>query len=254
MNDVQKELKQVMDKIHKHCKENNIKYSLAYGSMLGAIRHEGFIPWDDDIDIFMTRDNYEKFLETFKSNDVIIANERTFPKRGMFTTRVINKNSNYREAVKQKYHYPEGVFVDIFPLDGYPVKWQKFYAFWCNFWDSITYKKSKHNFVSKFGKLIHYLMLIPAQLIPFNFALKHTDKVMRKYNGKSDLLSVTTCRGEVGKIIISKNTADSIIEKKFENTTYYIFKDWEKMLTKQYGNYMKWPNEKDRHGVHFIRK
>ena len=52
---------EIMDVIHNICIENNIKYSIAYGSLLGAVRHEGFIPWDDDFDIIMPRKDYEKF-------------------------------------------------------------------------------------------------------------------------------------------------------------------------------------------------
>ena len=59
----------VLDEIDRICKENNLKYSLAYGTLLGAVRHKGYIPWDDDIDICMLREDYEKLIAILKDEN-----------------------------------------------------------------------------------------------------------------------------------------------------------------------------------------
>ena len=77
MNNIQKLELDILLKFHKIFEENGIDYFLCGGSMLGAIRHKGFIPWDDDIDIGMTRENYNKFLEYAKKNNYILENRYT---------------------------------------------------------------------------------------------------------------------------------------------------------------------------------
>ena len=67
MNNLQKKIIDVMSEIHNVCVRNDIKYSLIGGSLIGAVRHKGFIPWDDDIDIAMLRSDYEKFINLPKS-------------------------------------------------------------------------------------------------------------------------------------------------------------------------------------------
>ena len=69
MKDVQKGSLEILKKIDEICSRLNLKYCLAYGTLIGAVRHKGFIPWDDDLDVMMTRENYKKFLLVFKNNE-----------------------------------------------------------------------------------------------------------------------------------------------------------------------------------------
>lgn len=111
---------QVLSEIDSICRENKIEYSLAYGSLLGAIRHSGFIPWDDDIDIFMRRADYEHFLKvacdknrTFELKSIHTDDKYyyLFAKASSLDTKVVEENSN-------RFNCQLGVSIDIFPIDG----------------------------------------------------------------------------------------------------------------------------------------
>ena len=115
----------VLNTIHMFCENKNITYSLGCGTMLGAIRHKGYIPWDDDIDIFMFRNDYDRFISEYPyiiNNVKVVSLERdsTWP-------RAYAQAYNDRTILKDgpsKYHV--GVGIDIFPIDYVPendIKW-----------------------------------------------------------------------------------------------------------------------------------
>ena len=111
----------VLDEIVRVCNNNDLRYFLMGGTLLGSIRHKGFIPWDDDLDIAMPREDYEKFLEIapkelcedFELDDISINK-----KYWLIFAKVRLKNSHFTEKnYNKKYNGPDGIWVDIFPID-----------------------------------------------------------------------------------------------------------------------------------------
>ena len=159
---------EIMKKIHEFCVENKITYYLAYGTLIGAIRHKGFIPWDDDIDILMKREDYNRFLELFpewcKDKNLSIANPWTKPYYGRPMTKVYD-NRTFLTEPDFRSDDPYGVFVDIWILDGFPsdgeVKWlnkmkkekKKLLASCLRINRKYSFKKNISIF---FGKFINY--------------------------------------------------------------------------------------------------
>lgn len=119
LKDKQEIMLDIMLDIDKFCRENNIRYSLAYGTMLGAVRHKGFIPWDDDLDIFMLREDFERFIKTYPGERYhVLYNTRN---ENEFLATGYAKVHDPSTVIKgEKTHTKYGVFVDIFPLDPVP--------------------------------------------------------------------------------------------------------------------------------------
>jgi len=106
----------IMKEIDSYCKEHNLAYYLAGGTLLGAVRHKGFIPWDDDVDLIMPRSDYEKFLTEFSTSHCKVYSLYTSPKcRFPFAKVYDTRTSVIEGSFRKKADF--GVFVDIFPLD-----------------------------------------------------------------------------------------------------------------------------------------
>lgn len=118
LDEVKKIQLEILAYIDSFCKKNNISYFINYGTLLGAVRHKGFIPWDDDIDISMDREHYNMFIEKFNQDSskykiLSLDTDKTyfnnFIKVVDTTTKIVD-NRNYKT-------FSCGVFVDIFPMD-----------------------------------------------------------------------------------------------------------------------------------------
>lgn len=124
MNELQKCQLGILKEIDRVCKENQIKYCLAFGSCLGAVRHKGFIPWDDDVDVFMPIDDFERFNHCYEKikKPYFIQSKLTDKEYGLLITRVRNSDTTLIEKAEINRNINHGVFVDIYPLFNSPQK------------------------------------------------------------------------------------------------------------------------------------
>lgn len=222
-----------MDRI---CKKNNLKYYLAYGTVLGAIRHKGFIPWDDDIDIIVNIDNYKKFCD-------IIHNEIT----DNYVLCSIDQDPNYdslkaRISLKNNYHHI--IYIDIFPIIGVPksrvgrklfskICYIIYKSYFVKKVDvNITYKESKRK---RTNALIAKLLLKPvsANLIKLIF-----DKLSTLYSIKESSIIFNICGCYGYKELIPKEYLGEPVWVEFEGLTLPIPEKWDAYLTHLYGEYM----------------
>ncbi len=123
MTELQQTAFEILTDITQVCKILEIKYFMICGSALGTVKYQGFIPWDDDIDIGMLRKDYERFLKEapqYMPSHLFIQNYKTDKSFAQIYTKIRNSNTTYIEKSIAHLNINHGVYIDIFPLDGYP--------------------------------------------------------------------------------------------------------------------------------------
>ncbi len=236
----------ILDYINSICKEHKIEYFLDYGTLLGAIRHKGFIPWDDDIDICMKREDYERFVSIIAKEEnpnYKLLSMDTAPSYYYEFGKVVDTRTILNET--ETIELPGmGVWVDVFPKDNLPrhhgfLKWVVTVLVVCRVF--AVYKK----FPSKHSALFYPVWVI-SRLIgykPFLRLSRRLSMVAKKkttpYIG--DLRDLTAKQYAWDKEMFSESVLVS-----FEGKEYPAPKNWDGYLKGLYGDYMKLPPEDKR--------
>lgn len=232
---------EIMKKVHTFCEENNIKYFLCGGTLIGAVRHQGFIPWDDDIDIYMVREEYDKFVDLFqKSQDELgleLVNHKTKRHYGRLLSKVIGSNTVLVET-QYKTDDPIGVFIDIWPIDGLPnnnIKRNLYIKTAVLLKKMILAASMNYDKNYKMGRRI--LVRICSIFNPDKL-LNKLEKMARKYDVKeSDMVK---CFAGL-RAVYPKEVFDERILMQFEEEYFYGPKEYDQMLKIDYGDYMQLP-------------
>ncbi len=240
---------EILDEIVRICKNHNLTYFLISGTLLGAVRHKGFIPWDKDIDIAMPRNDFEKLRqlsETELNSKYFFQDCRTDPSYYLSFAKVRKNNTLYEESYTEKIDTHKGIFIDIFILDN--AKKQKgllqhlqgffFWLFRYIIWVKRVVKTYKPK---KPLHLICYILSLP---IPYGFAVGILQKIMsyNKNEKSAYFVNLTSRRGYV-KQTIKKEKYLPAVQLEFEGKMYDAPCDWDYILTRIYSDYIKIPNE-----------
>ncbi|HOU67502.1 MAG: LicD family protein [Paludibacteraceae bacterium] len=252
------ELKQIqlniMKTVHQFCVDNGLKYTLAYGSMLGAVRHGGFIPWDDDIDIIMPRKDYDVFVRNFRHEYINVYDSRKDIDYCYPFAKAVDSRTVLEENTALENH---GVDIDIFPLDDMFDD----YSECLNFMSSVMplKKKFRYKLVRPSYKNVWWkkILIRLANLSVSFYSLRElVDKLNRRYAQLNDNGSKYVCMA-VGtectlKGIFLRSLFEDFEMVPFEDCSFMCIKNRDAFLKQVYGDYMQLPREDKRVSPHAI--
>lgn len=268
MNRLQECLLETLIEFDRVCKLLDIEYSLAYGTLIGAIRHNGFIPWDDDIDIILDRENYNRLLENgslYFGDNYFIECHETNPNYLHSFAKLRNKKYRYLESNMGHVDVDDSLWIDLFPFDAVPDS----NADRLNHY-KVTNKISKtinrlvftrplpyDKGIRKFLKTIIYTVNRTFGKLYFFLPKKYTkrESIITMYNSQDTemLCNVGFPKQDFNDYLadcINRSSFESYIDWEFEGRKFKVFTDYDLILTNRYGDYMTLPDESERINPH----
>jgi len=257
----------VLSYVTAFCERKNINYILAGGTLLGAIRHKGFIPWDDDIDIWMLRKDYEFFLSEWKKEhheDYALFEENTRENWYLAFSKILDKKTVAIENGLE-YHPEGGVWVDIFPLDPVPNNKEaavKHLEKCRLFYEVFTIRVHLELFTRGLRKLYNLLRYLKKYRRfdiykkPEYWYKKLRQQIASVSAEESLNVAELVCLVYVKEALaygFSKDSLTNYIYSDFENLKFRIPQNYDEILKCFYGDYMTPPPEKDRVDNHHLK-
>ena len=252
----------ILKEVHRICEENNIKYFLSDGTLIGAVRHNGFIPWDDELDIGMLREEYEKFCKIAPEKlgeEFVLQTTETDPGYGLQFGKVMLKDTVWLESLvaNTKRNYT-GIYIDVFPYDKIPSGKFAQYVIRNRYRFVNGLISIKLNYISVknvrgfFRKLFFFYKIFLSRIFSLKKLIDVRDKLCKKYVHKDKNIIVTKYGGSFYN---NQNTLQAYSNYKlndFEDMKFYIPTEYNDILTNLYGDYMILPAEEARnnHGIY----
>ena len=231
----------IADEIDLICREQGIRYTLAYGTLLGAVRHKGFIPWDDDMDMFMLREDYDRFIDHFEDWRSSERFEIMAPRKmnSSYCMAKVIDSRTYVKSIWDKKRYSLGVWVDIMPVEDYDPANQETLKQIMRLkllrQLAVADPKAGSSLKRKIAKSI--ACPIASQFIePMSIARQIDGLAWQQCRVQTDTLSpIVNMHGKVKPF--PKSWFDDFVSLPFEDRHYLCFANYEEVLEYEFGDW-----------------
>lgn len=243
---------EIAKEIKRICEKNKIEYFIIDGTLLGAVRHGGFIPWDDDMDIGMTTSNYEKFLEIAPhelDSRFFLQTEKSDEKSGYIFAKVRLNHTHFYEAITDGLKIHNGIFVDIIPYDNASFEMTKsFHMKKLQLLCKLKMLKSGYKLNRITQKLSRKVINILLSMIPVPKTVINSmiEQEIKKASLTGNDYYIERDGMFKGTYVFKRDFVDELIPIQFENTIFMAPKNYDAFLTSAYGDYMVYPPEAER--------
>ena len=244
---------EMLIEVDRICHKNKIEYSLDGGTLLGAIRHKGFIPWDDDLDVMFTHENYEKFYEACKkdldTSRFFFQDFRTDSNYRWGYGKIRRLNTEYVKKGQEKMKQKTGVCIDVFDYQNLPDNEDEKKRYKRKM---FCIRKIMYSDIGKYAadKLYMRMWYKICNIIPIGIVQKQRLSELNKLNNmKTHKMSCEMFPTPRKKDGISSSVFEDYIEVEFEGMKFMAVKDFDQYLKISYGNYMELPPVEKRKGV-----
>ncbi|MEN6461384.1 MAG: LicD family protein [Syntrophomonas sp.] len=259
---IQKIAYNLLVEVDRICKKYEIKYFLWAGTLLGTIRHKDFIPWDDDIDIVMFRDDYTRFLEVAQyelAEDMFLQTNETDVNYPLLFAKVRDRNSAFVERKLKDIHMHHGVYIDIFPLDYVSdnniLRSSTiiiFYILYFIYWSKlVVFSGVQFNNNNKLKRIITVIAALIFPVKASRIKTLHADICTKLNQNETGFVSILAFPVNLNnRRVLKKEWFDETIKAEFNGSVFTIPACYHDILTHFFGDYMKLPPEEKRFPHH----
>ena len=240
---------ELLCEVDRICRKRGINYRIVAGTLLGAVRHGGFIPWDDDADVAFLREEYEQFriaCETeLDTSKFYFQDHRNTPGYRWGYGKLRRRGTEFVRLNQEHMPYEQGIFIDIFPYDNVPdnIISRQIHCFKCFFYRKAFWSPVGKNIANGFQRLVYtFLSKIPAQRLYKSF-----DRFVEKTNQReSEWIRILTFPTPTRNHGYRRKWAAGIRDFTFEGFQLRGVMEYDEYLTFKYGDYLTFPPENER--------
>ena len=241
---IQEHLLSILKDVDAYCRSHGIRYSLAYGTLLGAVRHKGFIPWDDDVDLLMPRPDFERFVSGYgRDGGAFRCLYGTRDKDADFVNFFAKVDDPATVSKEGGKYYRFGLNIDIFPVDGKPDGKEAQAA-----WEKRMCRET-HRMRLRYKPLFSapLFAVLSSHLHSHGWWFARCESLMKRYpfEGSEWCGAVSVVYNGTVELY-PRSMFEDYTELSFEGVPFMAFTRWDEFLRQQFGDYLQLPPEKDR--------